>query len=644
LFAQWLSVTGQAVEFAVTPQVTDTLLGDGKLSLRIASTGDYGAPGNVNYASRENANAANRPQLILTIENNAPTISSIADQAIQEDTATPPLAFTLADDLTGPEALSVSGVSSDTTLVPHENIVFSGSGTNRSVIVTPAPNQSGSATITLTVNDGSLGSDAAFVLTVSEVDDPPTANPGAVETRVNQPVEIDLRTLANDSETQLADLRFAASGGQNGTVVLLPDGFTARFTPAGGDSGPAGFSYSVTDSSKDPRVFLNYSFQPPDVTSDGSSTDVSGNGRNATITSLGNGSATHTADFPAALAPQHSQSLLLTENDSAGASRLQRIISPTTELDFKTVDWTVAAWVKRSEAVDQDIVFHLGTGNGRGGSNALALSFGNGSSITPLYLRNWNASGQDVDLSVPVSAGVWHHLAVVRAGTSLTLYVDGLPVASDDSFAITANSNASSTPAIFGGGTSTTTGALTDRYFDGAMADLAIFSAPLSASEILRLHSGPVANLGGQSASSHVAVTVIPAADPMAGWRQHYFQTSVNAGDAADSEDPDGDGLSNAREFVFGSHPLQPAPGPALHITVAGDVVTLSFVAVAADGPGYGGMLRQFTVEATADPSIPGSWGSVAGHSDIVAAGQTVTLSPPAGGDSHFYRLKVSLK
>lgn len=170
---------------------------------------------------------------------------------------------------------------------------------------------------------------------------------------------------------------------------------------------------SVTNSTADPRVFLNDTFQPPDVTSDGISSDVSGNGRNATITNIGNGSASYTADFPAALAPRHTQSLSLTEHGTAGASRLQRIISPTTELDFKTADWTVAGWVKRSEAVDQDIIFHLGTGNGKGGANGLVLGFGNGSANAPLSLRNWNASAMDVDLNMPVSAADWHHLAAV---------------------------------------------------------------------------------------------------------------------------------------------------------------------------------------------------------------------------------------
>ena len=88
LFAQWLPVTGQAAEFIVTPQVLDTLPGDGKLSLRILSTDNHGANGNVAYASRTNVTLANRPQLILSIEN-PPTaaIKAATNRVLNDGTA-----------------------------------------------------------------------------------------------------------------------------------------------------------------------------------------------------------------------------------------------------------------------------------------------------------------------------------------------------------------------------------------------------------------------------------------------------------------------------------------------------------------------------------------------------------------------------
>src|SRR5207244_8049914 len=83
--------------------------------------------------------------------NTAPTISSMANQTINEDTSTGASSFTVGDAETAAGSLAVSGSSSNPTLVPGGNIVFGGSGINRSVTVTPAANQTGTATITLTV-------------------------------------------------------------------------------------------------------------------------------------------------------------------------------------------------------------------------------------------------------------------------------------------------------------------------------------------------------------------------------------------------------------------------------------------------------------------------------------------------------------
>ena len=65
-----------------------------------------------------------------------------------------PIAFTVGDAETAAGSLTVSGSSSNPTLVPNANIVFGGSGANRTVTVTPAANQNGTATITVTVSDG----------------------------------------------------------------------------------------------------------------------------------------------------------------------------------------------------------------------------------------------------------------------------------------------------------------------------------------------------------------------------------------------------------------------------------------------------------------------------------------------------------
>lgn len=98
--------------------------------------------------------------------NTAPTISAIADQTINAGTSTNALPIIIGDGETAAGGLSLTGSSSNLALVPNANIVFGGSGANRTVTVTPAAGQSGSATITVTVSDGALMTPETFDLTV----------------------------------------------------------------------------------------------------------------------------------------------------------------------------------------------------------------------------------------------------------------------------------------------------------------------------------------------------------------------------------------------------------------------------------------------------------------------------------------------
>ncbi len=96
----------------------------------------------------------------------APTVSGIEDQILSAGASTGGLAFTVADDATAASALTVTGTSSNITLVPNANIVLGGSGANRTVTVTPAAGQSGSADIELWVSDGTLATPIRFTVTV----------------------------------------------------------------------------------------------------------------------------------------------------------------------------------------------------------------------------------------------------------------------------------------------------------------------------------------------------------------------------------------------------------------------------------------------------------------------------------------------
>lgn len=99
---------------------------------------------------------------------NAPTISAIDDVTTSASTATEALEFTVGDLQTPAASLTLSASSSNTTLVPNQNVTFGGSGANRTVTVTPAADQAGIATITITVTDGQgQSSTSMFDVTVS---------------------------------------------------------------------------------------------------------------------------------------------------------------------------------------------------------------------------------------------------------------------------------------------------------------------------------------------------------------------------------------------------------------------------------------------------------------------------------------------
>ena len=104
---------------------------------------------------------------LLNAGDTAPTITPIANQTIPANTSTAALAFTVADLETPAGNLTVSGSSSNPALVPDVNIVFGGSGANRTVTVTPAADGTGTATITVSVSDGIGSTPTAFVLTVT---------------------------------------------------------------------------------------------------------------------------------------------------------------------------------------------------------------------------------------------------------------------------------------------------------------------------------------------------------------------------------------------------------------------------------------------------------------------------------------------
>src|SRR5207237_800929 len=152
-------------------------------------------------------------------------------------------------------ALTVTAASSNLTLVPAANIVLGGAAASRTVTVTPAANQSGTASTAVRGEgaDGGTASDS-FLLTVNPVNDLPT-----ITDIVNQTVNEDTATAAlaftiGDVETPAAALTVTTT---SSNLTLVPTASivlggaaasrTVTVTPAANQSGTATITVTVKD-------------------------------------------------------------------------------------------------------------------------------------------------------------------------------------------------------------------------------------------------------------------------------------------------------------------------------------------------------------------------------------------------------------
>ncbi len=109
---------------------------------------------------------------VVASSNLAPTIGTIADLTIDEDTDTGPIPFTIGDPAEDVEKLTLSATSSNPALVPVANILFDETGANRTLTAIPANDQFGTTLITVTVSDGTLSAQTSFTLTVTSQPEP----------------------------------------------------------------------------------------------------------------------------------------------------------------------------------------------------------------------------------------------------------------------------------------------------------------------------------------------------------------------------------------------------------------------------------------------------------------------------------------
>ncbi len=226
-FASWMPSQNVPVEFVIPPQMMDTVVAQGnQLCLQLCSLHNVGVLGSVNYASREYPDPSLRPQLFLIISNTAPSISGLTDLTIFQDTTAGPLSFNASDAESTGGNLMLAATSANPALLPPQNIVFGGSGSNPTVTLTPATGQTGSSLVSIVVTDpGGLTATNQFTLTVAPYTNASfvvSATPGMQSTLAGSGASYDIGITATNG-TFTSNVVLNVSG--------LPAGTTAGFTP-----------------------------------------------------------------------------------------------------------------------------------------------------------------------------------------------------------------------------------------------------------------------------------------------------------------------------------------------------------------------------------------------------------------------------
>ncbi len=191
--------------------------------------------------------------------NQAPTLDSLANLTINENATQQTVNLTGIGSGAANEAqtLTITASSSNTGLIPNPAVTYTSPNTSGSIRFTPVASAYGSATVTVTVNDGGASNNVvsrAFTVTVNQVNGPPT-----ISTITNLIVAMDSATpvipfTVSDADTPTSSLTL--SGSSDNTTLVPNAGIvfggsngnrTVTVTPATGQTGVANITVTVSD-------------------------------------------------------------------------------------------------------------------------------------------------------------------------------------------------------------------------------------------------------------------------------------------------------------------------------------------------------------------------------------------------------------
>jgi len=146
---------------------------------------NYNGPDSFTYAVADGRGGTATATVTLTVTpvNDAPTLGAVAGLTVLEDAGARTVSLTGIS--AGPgesQTLTVTATSSNPGLIPNPVVTYASPNAAGTLAFTPAANQSGTATVTVTVSDGQLTARRTFAVAVTPVNDAPSFTGGANQT------------------------------------------------------------------------------------------------------------------------------------------------------------------------------------------------------------------------------------------------------------------------------------------------------------------------------------------------------------------------------------------------------------------------------------------------------------------------------